>query len=219
MKKTGFILITLLLMLSSCSVIDAVFGPAGPGEVVKSQEQIQLDRENDQLNTDITSLRSELDQVNRDIEAEAESARLRAEQARLAAEAAQAVPTDRLWVTVSFASGKTKLTTGSRQALKTLAAKFLSHNTGQQRLDIRGYTDDEPVGGYPGRRHTPRHAYPSNIELSKARADAVARVLIDAGISPDSVQSEGFGSTNYIADNAIASERQRNRRVEIHLLQ
>ncbi|MDX8405069.1 MAG: OmpA family protein [Mariprofundus sp.] len=220
MKKSNIILIAFLLMLSSCSFIDKVFGPAGQQATPKPPVQIQLDSQNNQLNSEITTLNGELERTNRDIAAEEESARLRAEQSRQAAEAAQAaIPTDRLWVSVSFASGKNSLTRGSKQALKKLAAKFLSHNTGQQRLDIRGYTDDEPVGGYPGHRHASRHPYASNIELSKARADTVARVLIDAGISRDDVHSEGLGATNFIADNSTESERKRNRRVEIHLLQ
>jgi outer membrane protein OmpA-like peptidoglycan-associated protein len=67
-------------------------------------------------------------------------------------------------------------------------------------LNIEGYTDN--VGSAA-----------QNLELSRARANAVKTELIAEGISPDRLDTEGFGSRNPIADNSKEDGRARNRRV------
>lgn len=217
MYKLRFLLLSLMLMASSCSTVDAIFGPEEP-DVSAAANKSQLAVENEQLGTEISDLRSQLKQLNQDIaDRKAQKlAQLKAEEeARLKAE--QAIPKDRLWVTVSFRSGYWELTRQSRSALKRLAEKFLSKPRMQQ-IAVRGYTDNEPIGGYPGHRHTPRHPYKSNEALSQARAQTVAAALTAAGIPQDVVSAEGFGATDFVADNTTNAGRQRNRRAEIHLV-
>jgi len=218
MKKSTFIIIALSLTLASCSFIDRVFGPPAPKISTSQMAYENTVRENEMVRTDNDELRRAIQQTDEQINAESEAARMRAE-APIPAPAPIAVPTDRLWVTVSFASGRTELTRASRQALKTLAAKFLTHDTGTQRLVVRGYTDNEPIGGFPGHRHASRHNYPTNIALSQARANAVSAVLTGAGIASSKVSTEGLGASGFISDNSTKTERQRNRRAEIHLIQ
>jgi len=214
MKKSTFIIIALSLTLASCSFIDRVFGPPAPKISTSQVAYENTARENEMVRSDNDELRRAIQQTDEQINAENEAARMRAE-----APAPVAVPTDRLWVTVSFASGRTMLTRASRQALKTLAAKFLAHDNGMQRLVVRGFTDNEPIGGFPGHRHASRHNYPTNMALSQARANAVSAVLTDAGIAPSKISAEGLGASGFISDNSTKAERQRNRRVEIHLIQ
>jgi len=211
--KFRLLLLSFILMLSSCSTIEAMFG----------DEPAQANRdgvatENSELKSEIAALRQELQQLDRDIEAHksGEVARQEAE-AKASLAASQRIANDRLWVTVSFRSGYMELTRQSRSALKRLAEKFLSKSR-VQTIDVRGYTDDEPIGGYANNRHTPRHPYSSNLELSQARADNVASALIKAGISDAIVHAEGFGASNFAADNATAEGRAKNRRAEIHLV-
>ncbi|GAV20196.1 putative lipoprotein YiaD precursor [Mariprofundus micogutta] len=215
MVKPRYLLLVMLLTLSSCSTIEAIFGISDEPAV---QDDSRLAAENQQLGTEIADLRQELSVLEGDIadQKSQEVARLEAEEkARLQAE--QAIPKDRLWVTVSFRSGYMELTKASRRALKRLAEKFVSKPR-TQTLDVRGYTDDEPIGGYAHSRHTPRHPYKTNLALSKARADSVAATMISAGVPHNIVHAEGFGATHFVADNKTASGRERNRRAEVHLV-
>jgi chemotaxis protein MotB len=72
-------------------------------------------------------------------------------------------------------------------------------------LLIEGHTDNRPIRS--GR-------YPSNWELSAARATRVARYLIDKGIDPKRLLAVGYADNYPIADNSNPVERAKNRRVE-----
>jgi type VI secretion system protein ImpK len=74
---------------------------------------------------------------------------------------------------------------------------------------VNGYTDDQKI-------RTPR--FPSNYELSQARADTVAGVLRSKLSDPKRVQAKGRGEADPIASNATADGRQQNRRTEIVLV-
>lgn len=76
-------------------------------------------------------------------------------------------------------------------------------------LRIEGYTDDVPIA---------TAAFPSNWELSAARAAAVARMFVQAGVDPYRVAIVGWGQYRPIADNANAEGRNRNRRVLVVVL-
>jgi outer membrane protein OmpA-like peptidoglycan-associated protein len=58
-----------------------------------------------------------------------------------------------------------------------------------------------------------------NLNLSKARADAVRDALIDRGVAEERLVAEGIGEARPVADNASAEGRRANRRVEIYILQ
>ena len=53
-----------------------------------------------------------------------------------------------------------------------------------------------------------------NLELSQCRADAIERILIEAGIDDDRISPIGMGECCPIADNGTPEGRQRNRRFE-----
>lgn len=73
-------------------------------------------------------------------------------------------------------------------------------------LHIEGYTDDIPI-------QTPE--FPSNWELSAARASAIARVLNDYGIPTDRITVTGYAEQYPIADNTTELGRDKNRRVNL----
>ncbi len=58
----------------------------------------------------------------------------------------------------------------------------------------------------------------SNLKLSKDRAASVMKYLVDHGISPERLQSEGFGETKPIESNDTAEGRLKNRRVEFKVV-
>ncbi len=215
MLKPSYLLLVMLLALSSCSTIEAMLGPSGEPAI---EDNSGLAAENRQLDTEIADLRQELAVLEGDIadQKSQQVARLEAEEkARMQAE--QVISKDRLWVTVSFRSGYMELTKASRRALKRLAEKFASKPRAQT-IDVRGYTDDEPIGGYASSRHTPRHPYKTNLALSQARAASVAAAIISAGVLDKAVHAEGYGATNFVADNKTAAGRERNRRAEVYLV-
>ncbi len=67
---------------------------------------------------------------------------------------------------------------------------------------VEGYTDT-------------RGSREENLELSKARAQAVADTLIDLGIDEKRIQAVGYGADFPVTENASARGRAQNRRVEI----
>ena len=76
------------------------------------------------------------------------------------------------------------------------------HALGIDRALVRGHTDN--VGA---------HEY--NLALSKRRADAVAKVLVDGGYPAEKIDAKGLGPTVPVAENTTAEGRSKNRRVVI----
>ncbi|NRB55525.1 MAG: OmpA family protein [Salinicola sp.] len=75
-------------------------------------------------------------------------------------------------------------------------------------ISVEGHTDSVPIS-------TSR--FPSNWELSAARASAVVRVLRLAGIDGDRLRAIGYASTHPLASNHTPAGRASNRRVELVL--
>jgi outer membrane protein OmpA-like peptidoglycan-associated protein len=68
--------------------------------------------------------------------------------------------------------------------------------------------------------HTDAHGpAPKSLELSRAQAERVRRVLIAEGVNPARVTAVGRGDVEPVADNATADGRARNRRVEIVIVE
>ncbi len=76
------------------------------------------------------------------------------------------------------------------------------------KIQIKGHTDDIPIDS---------DKFPTNWELSAARAAAVLRFFLDKNISADRVSASGYADTFPLADNETAPGRKINRRVEIVL--
>ena len=73
---------------------------------------------------------------------------------------------------------------------------------------VEGHTDDRPIA---------TSQFPSNWQLSGARAGAVVQRMIGAGVAGERVSLAGYAAQHPVADNARAAGRARNRRVEIVL--
>jgi chemotaxis protein MotB len=73
---------------------------------------------------------------------------------------------------------------------------------------VEGNTDSQPISGAQ---------YPSNWELSGARAASVVRDFVGHGVNPRRVSFTGYGSTVPIASNSTAAGRSKNRRVDVVL--
>lgn len=104
---------------------------------------------------------------------------------------------------ILFDSATADLLTQGKQVLQQLIPAL--KQTGQA-IAVEGHTDNRPIA-------TPR--FPSNWELSGARAAQVARYLIQQGIAPERVSATGYADTRPVADNGTAEGRARNRRVTL----
>ena len=76
------------------------------------------------------------------------------------------------------------------------------------KIHIQGHTDDEPIS-------TDR--FPTNWELSSARATAVLRYFIDKGAEPERMTATGYADTFPLGRNDTVPGRDKNRRVEFVL--
>ena len=63
-----------------------------------------------------------------------------------------------------------------------------------------------------------RNRFPSNWELSTARAADVVRYLVAQGVNPNILSAQGFGDSRPVASNDAAQGRAKNRRVEIVIM-
>ncbi|MES2605285.1 MAG: flagellar motor protein MotD [Pseudomonadota bacterium] len=114
---------------------------------------------------------------------------------------------DRLWVEVElnsnflFTSGSAVPSIDAELILMQLSKVLLQH---PNQLHIEGFTDNKPITS---------SIYPSNWELSSARAAAVVRLFAKYGISPDRMAAVGYGEQRPIASNDTDAGRSRNRRV------
>ncbi len=77
-------------------------------------------------------------------------------------------------------------------------------------LRVDGHTDSRPIDTI---------LYPSNWELSTARAISVVQLLIDSGIPPDRLVAAGFGQFHPLDDRGTDAAYRRNRRIELKLTQ
>jgi OOP family OmpA-OmpF porin len=104
---------------------------------------------------------------------------------------------------IEFQSGSTVLTPVGLGILNDMAVAL--NKVGGRSIRIIGHTDDQ---GVPA----------TNLALSLARANAVKTHLIEKGLRPDLLATQGLGSTKPIADNATDEGRRRNRRIEFDVL-
>lgn len=76
-------------------------------------------------------------------------------------------------------------------------------------VHVEGHTDDIP---------TRSARFPSNWELSTARAVNVVKFFIDGGINPQKMSAGGFAEFHPLLPNITAENRAKNRRIEINLV-
>lgn len=104
---------------------------------------------------------------------------------------------------VLFESGEARL---QPLAVQALAAVGRILATTDFPITVEGHTDNVPINSL---------LFPSNWELSGARAASVVRLFIATGVDPRRLSAVGYAEQRPVADNATAEGRQRNRRVTI----
>lgn len=117
-----------------------------------------------------------------------------------------------LWVEIEiknsmlFDSGSAIVNPSAQEPLAEIAAVL---REAPNRIQVEGFTDNRPI-------NTP--FYPSNWELSAARAANVVNLLMKNGVRPERMSAVGYGEFQPIADNSAEQGRVQNRRVVIVIL-
>lgn len=185
----------------------------------------QLEQENKRLSNQIAQLESELDKERTVVEvqkkeiSELDQQRQEIERNLKAQIANKDVRIQeiegKLMVTfvdkILFDSGSVKIKPEGQEVILRLAESFKDKQ--DQMIVVQGHTDDVKIGGALIDR------FPTNWELSAARATAVVRLLQDeGGIDPVRLTASGFSYYKPVASNETEEGRKQNRRIEIMLV-
>ncbi|MCB1326014.1 MAG: OmpA family protein [Spirochaetales bacterium] len=105
---------------------------------------------------------------------------------------------------VLFRSGDAFLSPDGQRAVREITAVLVTIT--EREFQVEGHTDNVPI----------RTAlYPSNWELSTARAVNVVKTMIEAGMAPGNVSAAGYGEYRPTLPNTSEENRRANRRIEI----
>jgi chemotaxis protein MotB len=121
------------------------------------------------------------------------------------------VTLDEDWLTIELSSGLlfssgSASSNSSASAVMTELTAILKQTTNFMR--VRGYTDSVPIR---------TEQFPSNWELSVARAASIVRLLEELGVAPQRMAIEGYGQYAPFAENTTAQGRSQNRKVVLAL--
>lgn len=111
---------------------------------------------------------------------------------------------------ILFDSGKADIKPNGKKVLDRVA-EILKNITDKQ-IKIEGHTDNVPIGA------TLAGKFPTNWELSTARATTVVRYLQDKGVSPALLNAAGYSEYKPVDSNETDDGKARNRRIEIVLI-
>lgn len=112
---------------------------------------------------------------------------------------------------VLFDSGEAELKSDGASVLRKVAAFLTQHP--EIKVHVIGHTDNVPI------KPSARSRFPSNWELSSARANAAVRFLCEqGGVDPRRLGAVGYGEFRPIADNSTPEGRAKNRRIAITVL-
>ncbi|GMU48930.1 MAG: flagellar motor protein MotB [Candidatus Desulfobacillus denitrificans] len=104
---------------------------------------------------------------------------------------------------VLYPVGEAKLQPAAAKALRAVAEVLAGADFP---VIVEGHTDPTPIA---------TAQFPSNWELSGARASSVVRLFVDAGVAPQRLTATGYGEQRPLASNDTPEGRARNRRVTI----
>ena len=106
-----------------------------------------------------------------------------------------------------FGSGEDQLKPAGVDALKRVGAVLKEYP--EYKVAVDGHTDNRPI------RSTLKKRFPTNKELSTARATSGVTALKSGGMSASLITSAGYADRKQVAPNTTDEGRQKNRRVEV----
>jgi chemotaxis protein MotB len=236
--KKGFVFSVVILFLMSGCVLKSTYD-------VKDIEAQALASENDDLKAQVTVLTAENDVLKKDRasllkEKEALEARIEAltQKAKKVEQLEKTTQTykdlqkklqkeiregqiqikemkDRLTMTmvdkIIFPSGSATISPAGKKVLDKVVS--ILKDVKDKRIQVEGHTDNVKIVSSLKKR------FPTNWELSTARASEVVRYLQEkGGIDPKQLSATGYGEHQPVASNKTSEGRHKNRRIEIVLL-
>ena len=121
----------------------------------------------------------------------------------------------KFWDSIEWDSSWLRHDTEEEKKLKEIAMTLME-TTKQIPTDIdwiiqvEGHTDKRPIN---------TAQFPSNWELSTARANSVLKLLLDIGFSPKRLAAAGYGEFYPISEGETKEDYQQNRRIELKITQ
>lgn len=169
----------------------------------EAAEKARLEKERAAKEAEIQRLTQTHAELTKSLEAEIAKGDIKIKQVR-----------DRLTINmvdrVLFDSGQSKVKPAGLQVLKQVSD--ILKNVADKQIRIEGHTDNVPIGVKLKER------FPTNWELSTARATSVVRYLIEeGGVDRASLSAVGYADTKPLAGNDTEEGRTANRRIEIAL--
>jgi chemotaxis protein MotB len=119
------------------------------------------------------------------------------------------VSSNELWLQIElkdsilFGSGSAETSEQAQKIFDEIAAILKSYSNPVQ---VEGFTDNIPIKSAK---------YPTNWELSSARASAIVKYLVTKGVAPERLSAVGYGEYQPVAPNTTEAGRAQNRRVAI----
>jgi len=181
------------------------------------QRQVELQRDFDQLEQQAGSLAVEKAMVSSD--SARQKAQYEALLRQLSKEAAkgqiqirqyQNMLTVDLAEQIFFDSGRATLKKSGKEVLKKVGEALKGYD--DKLIWVVGHTDNVPVA------KSLQGTFPTNWELSVARATNVVRFLQETGVPPEQMVASGRGQYDPVAPNDTPEDRQKNRRIAIILI-
>ncbi len=206
----------------------------------KTLEQIEI------LSNQIDSLQKEIALLNTALEASESQALIKDLEIEVLGEKLNKALTSKVFELQKYRSeffGKLQSILGDRKDIKIVGDRFIFESellfdsasadlqmSGKEKLSeigltLKETTNDIPadidwiimVEGHTDKRPIQTIKYPSNWELSSARANTVLKLLLDLGFPPNRLASAGYGEFYPISDGETDSDFQQNRRIELKL--
>lgn len=119
------------------------------------------------------------------------------------------VSSNELWLQIElkdsilFSSGSADTSEQAQKIFDEIAGILKNYSNPVQ---VEGFTDNIPIKSVK---------YPTNWELSTARASAIVKYLATKGVAPERMSAVGYGEYQPVADNVTEQGRAQNRRVTI----
>jgi chemotaxis protein MotB len=151
---------------------------------------------------EVEQLRSTYDGLVSDLQSEVASGRVQIEQLRDGLNV-------KLTQAILFPSGSAQVGREGAEVLGKVANRLLEL---PHRILVQGHTDDVPISGRLAER------YPTNWELSGARAASVVRILAERGVPGERLAAVSLADTQPVSPNDSPESRAANRRIEIRLV-
>ena len=206
----------------------------------KTLEQVEI------LSNQIDTLQKEIALLNDALEASESQALIKDLEIEVLGEKLNKALTSKVFELQKYRSeffGKLQSILGDRKDIKIVGDRFIFESellfdsasadlqlSGKEKLSEIGLTLKETtneiptdidwiimVEGHTDKRPIQTIRYPSNWELSSARANTVLKLLLDLGFPPNRLASAGYGEFYPISDGENESDLQQNRRIELKL--